>query len=358
MTRKIRDISDRVYEGQVLKLIAQARSSIVISLYLLRPGDHPLHPVTRLLQALCDARQRGVEITIYLNTKLEHFSPAEVAQGPWFDRLREAGVRIRLISPVRRVHDKMVVVDRRFVVEGSTNWSVAALADNFESATLIDSPELAGIKLRRVDFFPVWDGVSRPVSRRPAAPLHKAEFFPAGPPTSITVPAALIENKKYLPAMITRRNERGVKLLLLLIYLSEAEGRRKFWLSLESAARFLNILQERGRAVIRRELKIDFQNLKKYGDCAQARFYHADDAEVELKLPPGPSFSVGSYDLSAGELSILEDNEIFLRLVRARLRGEGRRLEDLSQKEIERRFFLAERTLRRTLQAGKSPLIR
>jgi len=146
-----------------------------------------------------------------------------------------------------------------------------------------------------------------------------------------------------------------MKLLLLLIYLSEAEGRRKFWISIESAARFLNILQDKDRAWIRQEIRIAFRNLKKYGDCAQARFYRGDDAEVALALPAGPAFTVGSYDLSAGELALLEDNQIFLRLVRARLRGEGKRLEDLPQKEIEKRFFLDDRTLRRTLGPRAQP---
>ena len=353
MTRKIRDISDRVYEGQVLKLIGSAKSSVVISLYLLKPGDHPHHPVNRLLEGLLEARRRGVEVTIYLNTRLEDQSPLEIGSGPWFDELRKAGVVIRRVSPVRRLHDKLIIVDRRFVVEGSMNWSVSALADNFESATIIDSPRLAEAKLRRVGFFPVWDGKSTPVSRRPAAPEHKAEFFPSGPPTSIAVPAALIEDKKYFPAMITHRNGRGMKLLLLLIYLSEAEGRRKFWLSLESAARFLNILPDKDRAEVRQEIKINFRNLKKYGDFAKIQFYRGDDAEAELRLPPGPAFTVGSYDLSAGELALLEDNQIFLRLIRARLRGEGKRLEDLSQREIERRFFLDDRTYRRSLSPGR-----
>ena len=351
---KIRDISDRVYQGQVYRLFDEARSSIFLSMYLIRPGDYPEHPVNHLLQNLINARRRGVEVTIYLNTKLEHMSASQVADGPWFDRLREAGVRIHLVSPVRRVHDKLVVVDRRIVVDGSTNWSVSAIADNFESATIIESPELAEIKLRRLGFFPVWDGKTKPPSdKRPAAPPHTAEFFPAGPPTSIQVPVRLIEDKLYFPAMISNRNARGMKLLLLLIYLSEAGGSRKFWLSLDKTAQFLDILQDRGRSQIRRELVIDFRNLKKYGDGADARFYHDDDAEIELKLPSGPAFTVGSDDLTAGELAVLEDNEIFLRLVRARLRAEGKQLEGLPQREIEKRFFLDDRTLRRTLNAFK-----
>lgn len=352
---RIQDVSDRVYQGQVYSLLDQARSSIILSLYLLRPGDDPEHPVSRLVQKLVEARRRGVEVTIYLNTKLRETSPAQVAEGPWFDRLREAGVVIHLLPPVRRLHDKLVIVDRRWVVEGSMNWSVAAIADNFESATIIESAKLAEVKLRRTGFFPIWDGkMTRPSGRSvTAAPSHAAEFFPAGAPTSIEAPVALIEEKKYFPQMISYRSERAVKLLLLLIYLSEAEGSRRFWLSLENAARFLNILPGKARAVVRQEIAVDFQNLKGFGNLVEARFYYDDDAEIELKLPSGPTFTVGSDDLSAGELAELEDNEIFLRLIRARLRAEGKRLEDLPQVEIERRFHFDDRTFRRTLDKRK-----
>lgn len=350
---KIQDISDRVYQGQVYALLDRAQSSIMISMYLIRPGEDPKHPVNRLLEDLLEARKRGVEVTIYLNTRLNNMSPLEIGQGPWFERLRKAGVKMHLLSPVRRLHDKLVIVDRRFVVEGSTNWSVAAIAENFESATIIESPELAGAKLRRISFFPIWDGKmkERPPLRR--APAHTAEFFPAGPPPTIQVPVALIEERKYFPAMISYRNARAMKLLLLLIYLSEAEGSRKFWLSPDAVARFLDILQGKDRAVIRHEIVIDFRNLKKYGDFVEVKFYRNDDAEVELKLPPGPVFTLGSEDLSAGELAVLEDNEIFLRLVRARIRQEGTRFDDLSPSEIERRFHFDDRTLRRTIQARK-----
>ncbi len=353
---RFEDASDRVYVGRVYRLLSEARSSIVISMYLIRPGEDPKHPVSRFLEGLIQARRRGVEVTIYLNTKLREIAATQVAEGPWFDRLRKAGVKLHLVSPVRRVHDKLIVVDRRFVVEGSMNWSIAAIADNFESATIIESPALAEIKLKRMSFFPIWDGKTRAYSPgRALAPAHAAPFFPAGPPTSVEVPVALIEEKRYFPTMISYRSERAMKLLLLLIYLSEAQASRTFWLSLDRAAEFLDILQNKDRATIRREIVIVFDNLKAFGDLVGVKFYHNQDAEVELKLPPGPTFTVGSDSLGAGEIAILEDNEIFLRLIRARLHEEGKQLQDLAQTEIERRFFFDDRTYRRTLaKAGKA----
>jgi len=172
-------------------------------------------------------------------------------EGPWFDRLRKAGVTIKLISPVRRLHDKLVIVDRRFVVEGSTNWSVAAIADNLESATIIDSPDLAESKLRRIGFFPVWGEEAK---KLPPAQAPEEALFPAGHPTSIEIPVALLEERRFFPKMITHQRARAMKLYLLFLYLAEAKAVPKFSVSLEAAGNFSGILPGKGRTAVRREV--------------------------------------------------------------------------------------------------------
>lgn len=349
-TVKIQDISDRVYQGQVYALLDRAKSSIVLSMYLIRPGEDPKHPVNRLLQDLIEARRRGVEVAIYLNTKFKNHDPAKVVQDAWFDRLREAGVVIHLISPVRRLHDKLVIVDRRFVVEGSMNWSVSAIAENLESATIIESPELAEAKLHRFQFFPLWGKEAPKAPRQKKARPAPPPLFPDGPPPAIEIPKAFLEEKKYIPAMISRQSERALRLLLLLLYLSQAKGARKFHFFPEAGAEFLGILSGEDRTTVRRQMVRLLREFEAFGGIVKSEFHHGKDTLVGLELPPGPAFTVGTEDLSAGELAVLEDNEIFLRLIRARLREEGKHLEDLPQSEIEERFHLDDRTLRRTLQ--------
>lgn len=340
---KIRDISDRVYQGQVHALLAKARSSIVISMFLIRPGEHPKHPINRLLQNLVEARRRGVEVTIYINTKFKNTTPEKILAEPHFVVLREEGVKIRPTSPVRMLHDKLVIVDRRFVVEGSMNWSVAALASNLESATLIDSPELAEAKLRRIGFFPIWGEEAKKL------PVKKVPLFPAGPPTSLEVPVALIEEKKYFPNMIAYQRERAMKIFLLLLYLAEAKGARQFSFSPEAAGEFLGILRGKDRSAVRRQMIRVLKDLQNLDKLIRAEFRHGKEVWVEIFVPAGPTFALSSESLDAGELAVLDDNQIFFRLVRARLREEGKRIDDLTEDEIKRRFFVGDETLRRTL---------
>lgn len=354
---KIQDISDRVYQGRVWRLLDEARSSIVISMYLLRPGEHPKHPVNRLLEDLLEARRRGVKVTVYLNTKFKSVkNPASVAEGPFFDKLRKAGVALRLVSPVRMLHDKLIVVDRRFVVEGSMNWSVSAIAENHESATIIESPELAEAKLRRIDFFPLWGEEVKKIPR-PKAKQAPEPLFPAGPPTSIEVPITLLEERKYFPNMIAYQRERAMKMFLLFLCLSQARGALRFGFAPETVGEYLGILPGEDRSAVRRQVIRVLRDLQNLDKLLRAQFRHGRDTFVELFIPKGETFTLSSEDLEAGELAVLSDNQIFLRLIRARLREEGRRFEDFTQAGIKKRFFIGEDTLGRTLRRSRKPAV-
>ena len=340
---KIQDISDRVYQGRVYELLDQARSSIVISMYILRPGDDPKHPVNRLLTDLLEARKRNVEVTIYLNTKFEGAgNPDQMVDSPWFQKLGKAGVQIKLVSPVRRLHDKLLIVDRRFVVEGSMNWSVSAITDNFESATIIESPELAETKLRRISLLPIWGEKQKKLSTK------KGELFPAGPPTSLELQAVLLEERRYFPKMIHYQRARAMKMFLLFLYLAQSKGVLKFNFSPEAVGEYLGILQGKDRSDVRRQVIRVLRDLQEIDKLLKVEFHHGKDTYVELFPPAGPAFTVGSHELEAGELAVLDDNHVFFRLVAARLHGEGRRLEDLTEAEIQKRFFIDDETLRRT----------
>ena len=147
---RVADASDRSYESTAIWLMDRAQTSIILSLFLVRPADHPRHPVDRLLQDLMEARARGVEVTLYLNTKIRGVAPSEITEAPWVARLTAAGVRVVPFASTRMLHDKLLIVDGRYVLEGSANWTVGALKSNWESNTVIESGALAQAKLERL----------------------------------------------------------------------------------------------------------------------------------------------------------------------------------------------------------------
>ena len=143
---QVADASDRAYEAVAIDLIDHAASSIALGMYYLKEGEDDRHPVSRLLRDLLEAAKRGVQVGVYLNTK---FSGEGIARldTPWLTRLQAAGAKVTLFPPVRRWHGKLLIVDERYVLEGSANWSVEAITTNGESNTVMDSPPLARQKL-------------------------------------------------------------------------------------------------------------------------------------------------------------------------------------------------------------------
>ena len=80
---RVADASDRAYESTAIWLIDGAQASVVCSLYLVQETDDVRHPVHRLLNDLVEAAQRGVAVTLYLNTRLRGVAPRAVAHAPW-----------------------------------------------------------------------------------------------------------------------------------------------------------------------------------------------------------------------------------------------------------------------------------
>ena len=148
---RVKDISDRGYEEAVIELIDNAKESVVIGMYHISTRLKANNPVKLFLNDLVEAEERGVEVRIYLNTKFPDVSYEELVGKDEFKRLQDAGCEVYFIPQGRKLHDKLIIVDRRYVVEASMNWSVIALKNNFESATLIDSPELAKEKIARLE---------------------------------------------------------------------------------------------------------------------------------------------------------------------------------------------------------------
>ena len=122
----VKDISDRNYEEAVIRLLDGATVSIVISMYNISMGTKTNNPVKLLLNDLLEARTRGVTVTLYLNTRFRGIGKggAFFIENPAFKKLKDAGCVIHLMPSNRTLHDKLIVVDSRYVVEGSTNWSI------------------------------------------------------------------------------------------------------------------------------------------------------------------------------------------------------------------------------------------
>lgn len=220
----IEDLSDRAYLPRILELLQGARRSIDVSMYqILLPGTEEDHPVWQILQALAEARGRGVRIRVLLNRHLDYMAGETVPLARSLaatEYLRAKGIEIVFAHPARRLHDKVIVIDERWVIEGSMNWTKTALLGNWESVALIDSPDYARTKLARIRAIPV-------------SPEQTLDTLGDEGPL-LEIPVVLMTEKKYFSDLLRRKDERILEFYLWLLKESQTTGSTEFTLEDET----------------------------------------------------------------------------------------------------------------------------
>jgi len=332
---RVTDISDRAYEGAIIKLLDGAKKSIVMSMYTVSLGAQGNNPIRLLLNDLVEARGRGVAVTIYLNTKFKGSDDprGRMSENEVLKKLEDAGCVIHLLAPHRRLHDKLIVVDSRYVVDGSTNWSLSALLDNYESATLIDSPGLAEVKLARLKTLELGESTTAGETHTP--------IYSENLPAKINVPSLLVTDKRYLPLMVSKSDERVMDLYLLLLALQEKTRDAEAFIDLESMALSLGLPKDWDDTGFRRQVIKSLKRLESNYGLVEATFFHSKDARVRLTKIAGEQFPVDDAIL-AGKMSAPAR---FYLIAKAYLASKGEDIDAIPEKELAKQFGLYSGTI-------------
>lgn len=109
---------------KIISLIDSADDDIVVSMYIFT------HQGIR--DALIRAQQRGVHISVLIDKKQ--------SKGRWAvdDELRHAGIEILYYDTPYIMHHKFMVIDNKYVVTGSMNWSWSGDTNNNENFVIIN----------------------------------------------------------------------------------------------------------------------------------------------------------------------------------------------------------------------------
>ena len=345
---RVKDISDREYEEAVIELIDNAKESVVIGMYHISTRLKANNPVKLLLNDLVEAEERGVEVRIYLNTKFPDVSYEELIGEDEFKRLEDAGCEVYFIPHGRKLHDKVVIVDRRYVVEGSMNWSIIALRNNFESVTLIDSPELAKEKIARLERIYQIQKEKEEGGEKERSPLYLDSII-----DKMQIKKALLEDERYFPGMLKSSDRRVMDLYLILVAYSQKLKKDEFFLRLEDTALGLGLPESWDDESLRRQVIKALRTLEDRYNLIEVEFSYASDAHVTILPVQGKSFIIETDTLDSHDKGIPQRLK-FLLLVKALLEKEGKDLDAVPQKEIMRRFHIAERTLEKALADMKN----
>lgn len=150
--------SDRpMYADFVEALIAAAEWEVLAALSDIRlyAGDGA---TAGLLQALAAAAERGVEVRVLAEARATGPHPDQRAALQYLD---QRGVVVQWDTPEVTLHAKFLVVDRRWVVVGSTHWTMSALTRSVQLDLAVDAEELGDAFGRFFDL--LWEGQLRAV---------------------------------------------------------------------------------------------------------------------------------------------------------------------------------------------------
>ncbi|MFT5128902.1 MAG: cardiolipin hydrolase [Rhodothermales bacterium] len=120
-------------ETMVLDTIAKARKEIQVAIYTFtRRG---------IAEALVAKVKRGVKVRVKADAHQAKSSYGKKVLAI----LEEGNVPIELITmpPYSHMHHKFIIVDKRYVVSGSYNFTTTATDTNWENAIYIDSTKIA-----------------------------------------------------------------------------------------------------------------------------------------------------------------------------------------------------------------------
>lgn len=144
-------IPNREYVPALLDVLHQAKHSIDIFMYIGRYyPNYPKDANSKIIQALIDARKRGVRVRVLLDASAWNVGNS-LQNRAFGDSLRRAGIEVWYDDPNVTSHDKLIIVDTLFVIVGSTNWSYYALERNNEASVLLKSRPLAEYYLAHME---------------------------------------------------------------------------------------------------------------------------------------------------------------------------------------------------------------
>ncbi|ODS42314.1 MAG: hypothetical protein MSIBF_03010 [Candidatus Altiarchaeales archaeon IMC4] len=137
--------SDAYYTGTVIGQINIAESSIDVVMFEVRYyKSRPESSANKILESLVAAKKRGVNVRVvaeggeaYLGDSFEKGNKAGI------DYLVKNGVGVRLDPKNVTTHAKLVVIDGKTVIVGSTNWNYNSLDNNHETDILVNSQKAA-----------------------------------------------------------------------------------------------------------------------------------------------------------------------------------------------------------------------
>ncbi len=143
-------LADKEYYETLTSLIQHAHQSIDLTMFIFKTTKSPKNKAVLLAGELVKAAKRRVRVRVILE-KSDYDESLNRENRRVGRKLRKKGIKVIFDSPETTTHAKLVVIDNRYCLVGSHNFTHSALAYNHELSLLVDSRTLAKELLKYMD---------------------------------------------------------------------------------------------------------------------------------------------------------------------------------------------------------------
>ncbi len=120
---------DKIITNSILPLINNAKQYIYIPAFLITHDE--------LSSSLISAKKRGVNIKIIIDATNTYTARSKVKM------LRSAGIPLKIENFAGKLHSKSIIIDDKYIIAGSMNFSKSGENKNDENALIIEDERLA-----------------------------------------------------------------------------------------------------------------------------------------------------------------------------------------------------------------------
>jgi phosphatidylserine/phosphatidylglycerophosphate/cardiolipin synthase-like enzyme len=129
-------ISDRDYFPNVANALESANSSVHIIIYSANYYlDYPNSSTNILFDELERLSDEGKDVRMIVDE--------DATDAPVVRMMKERGINIKFDSSATTTHAKLIIIDSKIIIIGSTNWSYNSIEKNHETNVMINSVSLA-----------------------------------------------------------------------------------------------------------------------------------------------------------------------------------------------------------------------
>lgn len=136
-------VTDAQYFQTAIKMIQEAKTSIHVMMFeMVYYEEHANSPSNLLIRELIHAKKRGVKVDVLLEIREEEDRTSKNNRHSG-KTLADGGVEVTYDPSFKTTHAKVLIVDGKLTLLGSTNWTYHALTSNHETSLLLRSKEVA-----------------------------------------------------------------------------------------------------------------------------------------------------------------------------------------------------------------------